>query len=90
MGQGDADYTQAIEIDPTDAVPFHNRALARAANGDDGKSADDFAEAIRLDPDDLEALTHHAAASYLKGDFDKALADSAESSACVEGFGGLL
>ena len=45
-----ADYTQAIEIDPNNAVAFYNRGLTWIRKGDDQRAIADFDEAIRLDP----------------------------------------
>jgi tetratricopeptide (TPR) repeat protein len=45
-----ADCTEAIQVDPTDAVAYYNRSWRYAQKGDYEKAIDDVTEALRLDP----------------------------------------
>jgi tetratricopeptide (TPR) repeat protein len=45
-----ADYSAAIQIDPTYATAFYNRAKAWRQKGDSVRADADAAEAVRLDP----------------------------------------
>jgi tetratricopeptide (TPR) repeat protein len=45
-----ADYTEAIRLDPKDAVSFHNRGVNYWAKGDSSRAIADYDEAIRLNP----------------------------------------
>jgi tetratricopeptide (TPR) repeat protein len=45
-----ADYTEAIRLDPDNAIAFYQRGLAREMSGDHEGAAADLQEAGRLDP----------------------------------------
>ena len=49
-----ADLTDAIRLDPSDAVNYKNRGLIYERIGDHAKAVADCAEAIRLDPNNAE------------------------------------
>ena len=80
MNKGDydaaiADYTKAIESDPTLPTPYINRGLARQAKGDvDGALADDD-KAIELNPNYAAAYHNRGLAKMDKHDYDGAIAD---------------
>ena len=70
-----ADYTKAIESDPTLPVPYLNRGLAKQAKGDvDGAIADDD-KAIELNPNYAAAYHNRGLAKMDKHDYDGAIAD---------------
>ena len=45
-----ADCTEALRLDPTDAVAYYNRSWRYAQKGEYEKAIDDVTEALRLDP----------------------------------------
>ena len=49
-------YNRAIEINPTHANAYYNRACAQAFQGDFDRAISDLAEAIRLEPDEYRRL----------------------------------
>ena len=60
LGQGNneeaiADYTRAIELDPTNSRAFNNRGLAHANLEQFEQALADYAKAIELDPDYIRA-----------------------------------
>jgi tetratricopeptide (TPR) repeat protein len=71
-------YTQAIRLNPTDALAFYNRGLARDAKGDVEGAVADYNEAIRLNPTYVNAFIARGIARYDKKDMEGALADYSE------------
>ena len=61
-----ADYDEAIELDPKDAVAYNNRGVAWYAKNEYDKAIADFNEAIRLDPEDAVAYINRGNAWYAK------------------------
>ena len=47
-----ADFSEAIRLDPEEALPFYNRGRARSDGGDVEGAIADFEEGARLDPED--------------------------------------
>ena len=45
------DFTEAIRMEPRNAVAFYLRGFAYQARGEDARARDDFKEAARIDPD---------------------------------------
>lgn len=89
LGKGEAnralaDMTEAIRLNPNDALAYNNRALIRRDAGDIDNAIADFNEAIRINPhprSDLPGVpqvsvyTNRGLAFLSKGDSDRALAD---------------
>jgi lipoprotein NlpI len=70
-----ADYTRAIELDPTYAAAYSNRGSAKQAKGDLDGAIADCNHAIELDPKDPMAHKYRGVAKKEKGDLDGAIAD---------------
>lgn len=71
-----ADYTQAIELDPTYAVTYYNRGLAYYKAGhSDEKAIADYTKAIELDPNYANAYKNRAIMFYEAGKCDEAWKD---------------
>ncbi len=49
-----ADFTRAIELDPTYAFGYRARALAQRLSGDYEKAVKDYSDLVRIRPDDFE------------------------------------
>jgi len=73
------DYTEAIEIDPKNAIAYYSRGNAWAAKGDYDKAIADFTEAIDLEPKFSFAYFNRGNAWDKKGNHDKAKADYAKA-----------
>jgi formylglycine-generating enzyme required for sulfatase activity/Tfp pilus assembly protein PilF len=74
-----ADYSEAIKLDPKDAVAYVNRGVAYRAKGDLDHAIADYSEAIKLDPKDAVAYYARGNAYEAKNDFDHAIADYSEA-----------
>jgi tetratricopeptide (TPR) repeat protein len=70
-----ADYTQAIRLDPNNAVAYRERGVALSQKGDNDKAIADYNQAIRLNPNYARAYINRGNAYDDKGDYDKAIAD---------------
>ena len=70
-----ADYTRAIELDPTYAAAYSNRGNAKQAKGDLDGAIADCNRAIELDPKDAMAHKNRGVAKKAKGDLEGAIAD---------------
>src|SRR6516164_3629957 len=70
-----ADYTRAIELDPTYAAAYSNRGNAKQAKGDLDGAIADCNRAIELDPKDSMAYFHRGIAKKAKGDLKAAVDD---------------
>jgi tetratricopeptide (TPR) repeat protein len=69
-----ADYTKAIELDPTKAAYYYHRGSALAYPlGQDEEAIDDFEKALELDPDNASAHQSCALSYLLVGPISKAL-----------------
>src|SRR5438105_1181051 len=67
LQQGDADgaiaeFTKAIEADPTYSKAYNNRGLARQRKDDLAGAIEDFSKAIELNPKFTQALNNRASA----------------------------
>ena len=70
-----ADYTQAIQLDLSNADAYFKRAWACGKRGDHDKAITDCTEAIRLDPHNAQAYCWRGAGLVDKGRYDQAIAD---------------
>src|SRR5262249_56598561 len=76
-----ADFDEAIRLEPKFASAYTDRGSAYRARGDNDHAIADFGEAIRLDPKSADAYYNRGLAYLYSGDFAKALADVSEASA---------
>ena len=74
-----ADYTQAIQLDPKNAVSYNNRGAAYGIKGDLDGAIADYARAIQLDPKDATAYNNRCIVYTGKGDLDRAIADCTQA-----------
>ncbi|HEX4709162.1 MAG TPA: aspartyl protease family protein [Phenylobacterium sp.] len=75
-----ADFTRAIEIEPTEGTHYHSRAMARLSNGQPVLAMADLDQALKYKPDDVPALVargqHYVATRDLvraRADFEAAM-----------------
>ena len=73
------DYNEAIRFKPDDADSYHNRGMARRAEGDLDGALFDYNEGIRLEPDQAVGYLNRGAVRRAKGDLDGALLDYNEA-----------
>jgi tetratricopeptide (TPR) repeat protein len=77
--QAIADYTQAIKLEPDNAIYLANRGLSYLAREDYESAIADFTHAIQIDPDDTfsnaKRYNWRAEAYENKGEYDMAIAD---------------
>lgn len=72
--KAEADYTQAIALDPLDADLYLSRGhLHRKWNHRNDLATEDFAQAVRLRPADLQALYALGMARFMQADYDGAI-----------------
>ena len=72
-------YTEALRLNPKDAVTYNNRGYAYLQKGEADKAIADYDEAIRLAPKYAKALFFRGSAYEDKGDEGKAVADYTEA-----------
>ena len=70
-----AEYTEAIRLNPNNAVYYNNRAGAYNGKGDYDRAIADATEAIRLDANNATYYVYRGNAYYEKNDWDRAIAD---------------
>src|SRR6516164_5505153 len=70
-----ADYSQAIQVDPTYVNARFNRGNAYKAKGDLARAIADYNEAVQLDPKYVFAYNNRGNAYYARSDLDRAIAD---------------
>jgi tetratricopeptide (TPR) repeat protein len=70
-----ADFSEAINLNPTSADAYFHRGTAFLAKGAYDRAIADLDQAIGLDPKDPEAYNARGEAYRDKGDSDRALAD---------------
>lgn len=70
-----ADYTQAIALDPKNAMAYHNRGYAKRDKGDNDGAIADYTQVIALDPKFVTAYNNRGGSKGAKGDNDGAIAD---------------
>ena len=56
-----ADFTEAIRLNPKDAVAFYNRGLAWHKKNEHDKAIVDYTEAVRFDPKNVWAFNNSTA-----------------------------
>jgi tetratricopeptide (TPR) repeat protein len=74
-----ADFTKAIELDPTYVTAYSSRGLAWQKKSQYENAIADFTEVIRLDPTDFGAYHDRGDTQALRLDYDKAIADYSEA-----------
>jgi tetratricopeptide (TPR) repeat protein len=73
------DYTEAIRLNPQDAIAYNNRGVAYKNKGDYDRAIADYTEAIRLNPQYANAYYNQGIAYSKKGDYDRAIANCTEA-----------
>ena len=73
--QAIAEYTQAIELDPSLTSFYYNRGLAYANKADYDNAISDFSQVIKMNPKDREAYFERGYNYSMKGDLELAIAD---------------
>ena len=68
-------FSEAIRLDPTNALAFRSQGDAYVNKGDPDQAIADFNEAIRLDPKDTNVLGKRGLAYLRTSDLDRAIAD---------------
>lgn len=69
------DYTEALRLEPTAAILFHNRGNAWLRKADYARAIADYGEAIRLQPIYPTAFNNRGSARFSLGDHAGAMAD---------------
>jgi lipoprotein NlpI len=69
------DYSQAIQLNPKDAVTLNNRGSAYFAKGQSDRAIADYSQAIQLNPNNAVAFNNRGNAYYANGDNERAIAD---------------
>ena len=72
------DLTQAIALDPTNALAYIGRCLVHNSKGETDLALGDCNEAIRLDPKNALAYYNRGNAWSAKNELDRAIADYTE------------
>jgi Flp pilus assembly protein TadD len=70
-----ADLSEAIRLNMTDPISYHERGIARYFKGEYDLAIKDFTQAIRLDPNHREAFAYRAMSWAKSGDMTRANAD---------------
>jgi tetratricopeptide (TPR) repeat protein len=90
-----ADFTEAVRLNPKDALAYSNRGLTFADKGDFDRAIADYTTAIRLNPlprSDLSGVPHvniyhnRCIAWTRKGDLDRAISDCDQAIRVDPGF----
>jgi tetratricopeptide (TPR) repeat protein len=74
-----ADYSEAIKLNPKDALAYDNRGTAWRDEGDLHRALADYSEAIRLDPHDAPAYNNRGNIWRESGDNKRAVGDYTEA-----------
>jgi len=75
LDQALVDYTEAILLDPSDALSHLGRGIVHGEKGQFGQALADLTEAIRLDPANACAYKNRGYVRGRQGDHDRAIAD---------------
>lgn len=68
-------FSEAIEVNPRNAVAYCNRGVARFFTGEHEKAIADFTSAVEINPGYTEAFCNRGGLWAKKGDHEKAVAD---------------
>ncbi|MCD4717234.1 MAG: tetratricopeptide repeat protein [Desulfobacterales bacterium] len=68
-------FSEAIEVNPRNAVAYCNRGVARFFTGDHEKAIADFTSAVKINPGYTEAYCNRGGLWAKKGDHEKAVSD---------------
>jgi tetratricopeptide (TPR) repeat protein len=72
-------YSEAIRLDPKNAIVFASRGFAYQKKGDYDRAITDYSEAIQLNPTYALVFNNRGNAYQNKGDYDRAIADYSEA-----------
>jgi len=70
-----SDFSEAIRLEPKDALAFNNRGIAYDKKGDFALAIADFSTALKLKPGDDRVLKSRGWAHFWHGDYDSAIND---------------
>src|SRR5260221_20609 len=70
-----SDFSEAIQLNPGEAVPYCNRGIAKTQKGDPDGALSDFNRALQLKPDFAAAYFSRGRAKKAKGDRDGEISD---------------
>ena len=73
------DLTEALRLDPDDAVAFDTRAHSRLAKGATDQAIADFSSAMRLQPKNVSFIIARGHAFLVKGNVDAAIIDFSDA-----------
>ncbi|MBW2614626.1 MAG: tetratricopeptide repeat protein [Deltaproteobacteria bacterium] len=68
-------FSEAIEVNPRNAVAYCNRGVARFFKGEHDRAIADFTSAVEINPGYTEAFCNRGGLWAKKGDHEKAVAD---------------
>jgi tetratricopeptide (TPR) repeat protein len=71
----EADFTQALKLDPNDAYAYHNRGLVRYAVKNYSGAEADYTQAIKLNPEYDDAYNNRGLVRYAVKNYSGAEAD---------------
>jgi len=77
--QAISDYSEAIKINPADAIAYNNRGLAYYKKGQYDKAISDCTKAIGINPAYAAAYHIRGVAHDEKGQYDQAMSDYSEA-----------
>lgn len=70
-----AEYTKAIELDPSLSSLYYNRGLAYSLKGTYDLAIDDYTKSIEIEPNYANSYNNRGRAYFLLGQYEKALPD---------------
>jgi len=73
------DYSEAIRLEPDDAVHWHNRGLVYLTKGEWDQAINDYSEAIRLELVDYFVWHNRGIAYSMNGNYAQAIKDYSEA-----------
>jgi len=76
------DTTEAIKLNPDDAVAYHKRGQAYSQKGEYEKAIADFTRVIQLQGDEAAAYQGRGDVFAIQGQFEKAIVDYTEAIRC--------
>jgi tetratricopeptide (TPR) repeat protein len=81
-GQDDlaiADYTEAVRIDPNNALAYYGRGLSYRHKGQDDLAIADYTQALRIAPTSVNTLYNRGLSYTYKTQYDLAIADYSQA-----------